>query len=262
MQEKSRRKIIMVDDVGFLLLSAKERLKERYEIFPATSAETLFGILENIEPEIILLDINMPNVDGYETIQKLKADSRFADIPVIFLTSKSDKDSLIKGKNLGAVDFITKPFTDAVLIESIEYQLDPKKREHNKPLILAVDDNPSILKAVNSILNQQYTVRTLTNPEKLQGLLKVLTPDLFLLDCKMPILHGFDLIPIIRGFKKHEETPIIFLTSEGTVDYISTAISQGASDFIIKPINKDVLLEKIALHLGDFVMKRRIRSFE
>jgi len=257
---KFRKKVVMVDDVGFLLLSAKERLKERYDIYPAISAEALFEILERIYPDIILLDINMPDVDGFETIKKLKGDKRFSRIPVIFLTSKNDKDSVIKCKNCGASDFIAKPFTDAKLIECIEYQLDPQKRDLDKPIVLAVDDNPSILKAVNHILHEKYVIRTLSKPENLKELLKIMTPDLFLLDCKMPGLHGFDLVHIIREHAEHEETPILFLTSEGTLDNISVAINYGVNDFILKPIDEVVLRQKIALHLADFVMRRRVRS--
>ena len=258
--EGARKKVIMVDDVSFLLVSAKERLKERYEIFPATSAEALFKILEKLTPDIILLDINMPDTDGFKIIETLKADEKLAQIPVIFLSSKNDKASMTKAKNLGAVDFLTKPFNDAMLVESLEYQLDPEKRNANKPLILAIDDNPSILKSINNALHNEYAVRTLAKPENLKMLLELITPDLFLLDCKMPVMHGFDLIPIIRDYTGHEETPIIFLTSEITVDNITVAINNGATDFIAKPINDDILREKAALHLKDFIIKRRIRN--
>ena len=257
--ENVRRKVIMVDYVGFLLMSAKERLKEQYEIYPATSSHALFEILGKVKPDIILLDINMPDEDGFKTIDKLKTYEEFEHIPVIFLSGKSDRASMIKGKNHGAVDFITKPFTDATLIESIEYQLNPVKREANKPLVLAVDDNPSILKAINTILNRSCLVRTLAKPENLGKLLELIAPDLFILDCQMPIMHGFDLIPVIRGFKDHTDTPIIFLASEGTIDNISVAINRGASDYLLKPIDENTLREKAALHLENFILRRRIR---
>jgi len=64
----------------------------------------------------------------------------------------------------------------------------------------------------------------------------------------MPELSGFDCVPIIRAIEGHEDTPIIFLTSEGTVDNISTA-ALGACDFVVKPFNPDVLRKKIAKHL-------------
>jgi len=255
----NRRKIVMVDDVNFQLLSTRERLKKFYEIYPAQSADKLFEILEYFIPELILLDINMPGEDGFDTITKLKEDPRYASIPVIFLTSKNDKKSAIKGMSLGAVDFITKPFTDSDIIDCIEYLFDPVKRNANKPIILAVDDNPSLLKSVYYLLGDQYKVYTLPEPEKVREILKMVSPDLFLLDCNMPGLNGFDLVPIIRSIPAHEETPIIFLTADGSIDNLSVAIHLGACDFLVKPVDEFKLREKVSLHLENFVIRRRIR---
>jgi DNA-binding response OmpR family regulator len=259
----TRKKAILVDDMTFYLLSTKERLKKHYEVFPAGSSADLFELLKNVIPDIILLDINMPDCDGYETIKKLKEDAEYSDIPVVFLTANDDKQSVIKGINLGAADYVKKPFTDTELIECIEYQLNPGKlADGNKPIVLAVDDCPSILKSVNYLLNDRYKVYTLNESEKLNALLGIIKPDLFLLDCKMPVLSGFDLVPIIRRHVDHEETPIVYLTSEGTIDNISVAIHLGACDFIVKPIDDAVLREKMALHLKDFRIRRRIRSIK
>jgi len=118
-----------------------------------------------------------------------------------------------------------------------------------KPLIFAVDDSPDILAAVASVLSGRYRVFKLPKPTMLKTVLQQVTPDLFLLDYQMPELSGFDCVPIIRGIKGHEDTPIIFLTSEGTVDNISTAIALGACDFVVKPFNPDALRQKIAMHL-------------
>jgi len=119
-----------------------------------------------------------------------------------------------------------------------------------KPLILAVDDSLDILAAVDFVLRDRFRVHKLPRPTLLKNVLEQITPDLFLLDYKMPELSGFDLVPIIRSFDKHKYTPIIFLTSEGTVDNVSTAISLGASDFVVKPIDPDALRQKIAKHIG------------
>ena len=258
--ENVRRKIILVDDVNYSLITVRARLKEYYEVYPAQSAAILFKILLNVKPDLILLDINMPEIDGYETLEKLKTDVRFTDIPVIFLTSQNNKESIIKAMSLGAVDYLTKPFSVPNLVECIECQLNPDKRSANKPIILAVDDNPSILKSINYLLNEKNIVYTLPQPEKIKALLKLITPDLFLLDCHMPVLTGFDLVPIIRDIPEHEETPIIFLSSEGTIDNISVSILLGACDFITKPIDEVILREKVELQLVNFTMLRRIRS--
>ena len=255
-----RRKIIYMDDVTMSLLSVKNRLQRQYEVYPARSAEALFELLGNITPDLILLDINMPETDGFEIIGRLKNDPNFADIPVIFLTGKRDKQTAIKAIGMGAADLVTKPFSDAEMIERIENQLDPKKLEAYIPIILAVDDNPSVLKAVNELLHRQYKVYTLPQPEKLKALLGMITPDLFLLDCKMPVMSGFDLVPIIRAFPGHEKTPIIFLTWDGTIDTLTAAANFGASDFIVKPIEEMVLRDKLALHTADYMMRRHLRK--
>jgi len=253
-------KIIMVDDVSFTLISTKERLKQQYDIYPAQTVEILFEMLENVFPDLILLDINMPEVDGYEAIKRLKDDPAYKDIPVVFLTARNDKHSIKKGMKLGAADFVIKPFNDNELIKCIDHQLAPGSINAVIPVILAVDDNTSILQAVNSMLEDSYKVYTLPEPEKLQTLLQHITPDLFILDCNMPVLNGFELVPIIRDIPDHEETPIVFLTSDGTPDNVFVATNLGASGFIVKPIDKDILREKVASYLADFMIRRRVRT--
>jgi len=255
---KKRRKIIVVDDIMFHLLSMKERLKEHYEVFPAQNTETLFELLSKVDPELVILDINMPDHDGFAIIEMIKSDTRYDYVPVIFLTAQRDRRSLLKAMSLGAADYLVKPVSDTGLIESIEYQINPGGPGTMKPVILAVDDNPSILKAINSLLHDRYLVSTLPQPEKIRDLLAMITPDLFILDCNMPILNGFELVPIIRSHSFHSETPIIFLTSEGTLDNLSVAMQLGASDFLVKPIDEFILRDKTAQHLKDFIIRRRL----
>jgi DNA-binding response OmpR family regulator len=259
-ENNAKRKIVFLDDIKFHLLSIKERFKNRYEIYTVQTADDLFELLGKINTDLILLDINMPDYNGYEVITKLKEDSRYSDIPVVFLTADYNKQSIIKGMKLGAVDFVKKPFADSDLTKCIENIFIPGKPNEKKPVILAVDDNPSILKAINNLLKDDYLIYTLPESTRINALLEIITPDLFLLDCQMPGLSGFDLVPIIRRVREHEETPIVFLTSEGTIDNIAVAINLGACDFIIKPISERTLREKTALYLKDYMMRRRIRS--
>jgi putative two-component system response regulator len=257
------RKIVYLDDVNHNLISMQKRFADIYDIYPVQSMDVLFESLKDSKPDLILLDINMPDVSGFDVIKMIKDDARYADIPVIFLSSQKNKKSIIKGIGLGAVDYIVKPFTNEYFIDCVEYHLDPKKRAADKPIVLSVDDNPSILLAVSSLLGDEYTVYTMSeviNESMLIELLKKVTPDLFLLDYNMPALNGFDLIPIIRNFPVHEETPIIFLTSDGTADRVSAAVKLGACDYIVKPIDKAKLLEKISAYSVDYIMRRRIRA--
>ena len=121
--ESIRSKIILVDDNMANLTMGRNMLKTFYEVYPAPSAAKLFEILENIQPDLVLLDIEMPEMDGYETIKKMKAVARFAEIPVIFLTSRHDEHSELEGFNLGAMDYIYKPFSGPLLLKRIATQL-------------------------------------------------------------------------------------------------------------------------------------------
>jgi PleD family two-component response regulator len=118
-----------------------------------------------------------------------------------------------------------------------------------KLCVLAVDDSPSTLKTIIAALKNQYKVFTLSNPMQVKRFLQQVTPELFLLDYKMPEINGFELVPIIRSFEEHKDTPIIFLTSLGTKNNISVAAMLGAVDFVVKPFDSHTLQEKIAKHI-------------
>ena len=137
---------------------------------------------------------------------------------------------------------------ETLLLKDYLQRLDEEEASR-KLVILAVDDSPVILKSVASVLSGDYKVFTLPKPTEIEKVLARLTPDLFLLDYKMPEINGFDLIPIIRSFEEHKETPIIFLTSEGTMDHVTAAMALGACDFAVKPFNPEGLRQKIAKHI-------------
>ncbi|MDR0443686.1 MAG: response regulator [Treponema sp.] len=131
-----------------------------------------------------------------------------------------------------------------VVLKQLEHEEATRKLQ-----VLAIDDSPVVLKSISSALSSNYTVYTLSEPMLVEKFLKEITPELFLLDYKMPRRSGFDLVPIIRNFEEHKDTPIIFLTSAGTSDNVSAAAMLGASDFMVKPFHGDTLREKVSRHI-------------
>ena len=124
------------------------------------------------------------------------------------------------------------------------------EEEANRKLsVLVVDDSPVILRSVTSVLGNDYKVYALADPTQIEKVLQKTTPELFLLDYRMPEISGFDLVPIIRRFEEHKNTPIIFLTSAGTIDHVSAARALGACEFVVKPFDPDILCAKIAKHI-------------
>ncbi|MCL2199634.1 MAG: response regulator [Defluviitaleaceae bacterium] len=123
--------IFLVDDDMTNLTIGKKALVGHYKIFTLNSGRVMLNMLENIVPDLILLDVEMPEMDGYEVIKQLKSKEKTAQIPVIFLTALNNEETELKGLSLGAIDYITKPFSPPLLLKRIEVHLlvEAQKRE-------------------------------------------------------------------------------------------------------------------------------------
>jgi len=119
--------IFIVDDNETNLMAAKTALEGKYRSFALPSAAKMFKLAEKIMPELILLDVDMPEMDGFEAMAKLKSDEKLKSVPVIFLTAKNDAETEIRGFEMGAFGFINKPFSPSVLIKEIEKCLETNK---------------------------------------------------------------------------------------------------------------------------------------
>jgi len=111
--------VYVVDDSVINLAKADEALSDNYDVITVASALIMFELIERIVPDVILLDIMMPDMDGFEALEKLKGDTRYKDIPVIFLSSSISIDTKNRGFQAGAVDFIEKPFSKPILLDRI-----------------------------------------------------------------------------------------------------------------------------------------------
>jgi putative two-component system response regulator len=169
--ESQRKKIVLVDDNITILTMGNFILNEKYDIFTVPSGEKLFKLLEKVLPDLILLDIEMPEMNGYEVIKLLKADKHVAGIPVIFLTAKNDMGSELEGLTLGAIDYLSKPFSPPLLLKRIELHLlveDQKKELQDfnnnlqemvqKKTKTVLDMQNSILKTVAELVEQRDNI--------------------------------------------------------------------------------------------------------
>lgn len=117
--ENALKKIMLVDDNITNLKIGRGLLADLYNVFTLPSGEKLFQLLEKVTPDLILLDVEMPDMDGYEVLRKLKAAPSTRNIPVIFLTAVNDAAREREGLALGAVDFISKPFSPQFLLDRV-----------------------------------------------------------------------------------------------------------------------------------------------
>ncbi|MCL1998858.1 MAG: response regulator [Turicibacter sp.] len=118
-----RKIIFSVDDNDTNLIKIEDALSPHYDVMTLSSGKSMLKLIEKVKPDLILLDIKMPEMDGFEALEQLKSRSKLANIPVIFLTGTTDDGIETRGFEMGVVDFIHKPFSDLVLLNRVRLQI-------------------------------------------------------------------------------------------------------------------------------------------
>jgi len=172
--ENEKKLIILVDDNPANLRIGKNVLAEKYAVATAPSAEKMFSLLESNRPDMILLDVDMPEINGYEAIKNLKSKTETKDIPVIFLTARTESDDELEGLSLGAIDYITKPFQPPLLLKRIEVHL-------------LVEEQRRKLQYFNENLQKMVEEKTQSVIELQNALLKTMAE---LVECRDDITGG------------------------------------------------------------------------
>ena len=114
------KKILIVDDVSTNLKCCNIILKDKYQPVLAKSGQEALQYLQKEVPDLILLDIHMPDIDGYEVMEQIKKDEKTTGIPVIFVTAETKPEYEARGRAMGAADYIRKPFSTKKLLDSVE----------------------------------------------------------------------------------------------------------------------------------------------
>ncbi|ETR73303.1 MAG: Two-component hybrid sensor and regulator [Candidatus Magnetoglobus multicellularis str. Araruama] len=122
-------KILIVDDSTEILDVLQSLLKDQYQVFAVPKAAIALNIAQNQIPDLILLDIVIPDMDGYEVCKRLKANDKTKDIPIIFITAKTGIDDEVKGFDVGGVDYITKPIAPPTVLARVKAHLALKREK-------------------------------------------------------------------------------------------------------------------------------------
>ncbi len=263
--------ILVVDDVpaNIKLLEAK-LASEYYDVITAKDGFEALAKTKEYKPDLILLDVMMPGMDGFETCRKLKEDYDVSHIPVVMVTALSEKSDRLKGLEVGADDFLTKPINDVALFARVkslvriktlldEVRLRDKTSvemgiasENNSFLsdvsnsrVLLIDDDNVQGKQVVARLSEIYTVEWVEEPE--QGLAKAKEGD-FDAILISTLLTDFDGLRLASQIKTQEETrnvPILVLVDEDDQRLMFKALEMGINDYLTVPVDKNELTARV-----------------
>lgn len=241
------RTVFIVDDNNTNLYAAQKALSSTYKVFTLPSAAAMFELLENVMPDLILLDVKMPEIDGFEAMRLLKENKKYKDIPVIFLTSQIDADTEVRGFEMGAVDFIPKPFSELVLLNHIKSHMEIEELIHDRTEKLQ-QRTEKLQKLQNSMVS--VLANMIDNRDKLTGkhIERTTKYVKILLDAMMErgiyedeIKHwDFDVVDTSIGIHDISEA----IVENSTDQIMNVAVSSSRLHDIGKIVITDLILNK------------------
>jgi two-component system cell cycle response regulator len=252
-----RYKVLTVDDSKTVRIIVKKAFKPfDCEILEAGNGVEGLAVAAKENPDLILLDVTMPVMDGVEMLTKLKADPALKGIPVMMLTAEGGRDNVLKIAKIGVRDYLVKPFKEEVLIEKCGRVIDLKplndtptktKSIFDPADILVVEDKPAIIQQIQEGLKHTpWKIRGVsTQGEAIDQCAKA-APDIVLVSLSLPEESAFTLFRLIRTNVKTKYTPVFALVVKTETSQQQQAQTVGFSAIITKPIDPSELESKIA----------------
>jgi PAS domain S-box-containing protein len=203
-----RNRVLVIDDDPIIFNLLERTLnKEGYRVTWASSGLDGLVYARNYSPDVIILDVMMPGMDGWTVLSQLKSDPQLTSIPVIMLTILDDKNL---GFALGASEYLTKPIDRERLLAALEKHC----RDCNRSKILLVEDDADIRQLIRRTLEKEgWSVAEAENGKIALNMLELEKPELILLDLMMPEMDGFEFVHHLQENKEWHNIPIVVLTA-------------------------------------------------
>ncbi len=265
-------RVLIVDDVKTNLKLLEVRLSAEYfEVVTASSGPEAIDIAERGLCDIILLDVMMPGMDGFETARRLKSSPSTLHIPIVMVTALDQPADRVRGLEAGADDFLTKPVNDLALITRVrslarlkmvidELRMravtsheigvtadvtDMANETGAGGRVLIVDDRPSSYDRVQAALSVDQTVDVETNPQEALFRLAEGNYDLLLLSLELSEFDALRLCGQVRSLERTRHLPILLTTEPSDQARLLRGLDLGANDYIVRPVDRNELVARV-----------------
>ena len=264
-------RVLVVDDVDANVKLLEARLTAEYlEVRTARSGREALEICANERADVVLLDVMMPGMDGFEVCRRLKSEPRTQHIPVIMVTALDHPSDRVRGLEAGADDFLTKPVDDIALVKrvrnlarlkmltdemllrsSTEAQmglagdwLTPFDHGAGRGRILVVEDQDSALQRIEKALQNEFELTHETDPAR--ALLRLPAEDFDLMIVSLDLKHadGLRLCSQVRSIDRTRHLPLLVLAEPGDDTRLLRGLDMGVNDYIVRPIDANELLAR------------------
>jgi len=285
-------KILVVDDEPMIIQFYEAALGEQgYHVATAVDGRQALEKTREFQPDVILLDVVMPELNGFQVTERLKADPATAGIPIILVTGLGSIEDRVKGLEAGADDFLGKPFNlDELLVRvrslvKLKVLQDRLKQAEaasllasplpatpvvspmpapfeprRQPVVLVVEDDERIIKICSSVLGSGgYQVVSAPDGPGMFAAIEREAPDLIILDLMLPGMDGVEILAKIKEMPLARDVPVIILTAVGDLKTKVKTLYIGADDYLVKPVSSLELLARVRANLRKHDYERRLK---
>ncbi len=281
-------RVLVVDDVlpNVKLLAAK-LTREYFEVITAYNGPEALELVRREAPDIVLLDVMMPGMDGFEVCEKIRSDPATMHIPVVMVTALSDIADRVRGLEAGADDFLTKPVNDIALFARVrslvrlkmmmdEWRLREstsgqfgviertgtlQSESHERARVLVLEDSALDLEKITSTLQRDHDqIQSADSCAK--ALERALSDDPELVVISLTLLNedGLRLCSQLRSHERTRQVPILLVVDEGDLARVAKGLELGANDYVIKPIDRNELLARARTQIRRKRYQERLRA--
>lgn len=267
--------ILVVDDVpaNIKLLEAK-LTNEYYDVVSAKDGYEAIKKAKEFKPDLILLDVMMPGMDGFETCRQLKKDFDVSHIPVVMVTALNDPSDRVQGLQAGADDFITKPINDTalfarvkslirikVLIDELRLrdqsgsqmgimnQLVGGAMEVSGSTIWVIDDDTVQCRRINDKLSEQYKITIFNHHSEALEKAKTEDTDLIIISTMLNDIDGLRLATQFKAIERMRHVPIVMLVDEDDQALMLKALDLGVNDYLVVPVDYNEMQARVQTQL-------------
>ncbi|MDE2135064.1 MAG: PleD family two-component system response regulator [Alphaproteobacteria bacterium] len=278
-------RVLVVDDIlsNVKLLEAK-LTSEYFEVVTAFSGAEALAKMDEIEPDIVLLDVMMPGMDGFEVCRRIKANPKVAHVPVVMVTALDQPSDRVAGLDAGADDFLTKPVDDAALFARVRSLvrlkmmtdelrmrestgqsmglLDPASSLMESAAggrILIIEDRPESVAWFSSALQPEHEVSAVDTFEEALVRVRGGDYDLIVVSLGMRGFDGLRLCSQLRSLPEGRNVPILVVVSDGDRRKLTQALEMGVNDYLTRPVDKNELVARARTQLRKKRYSDRLR---